>query len=555
MNMHKKLADLFENLGHEGRRLKDDEQGFYLSFMAVAFIIFFMFLAGTINVGHLVGEKIKVQYAADEAVYSEAVWAARVYNYLAYTNRTIMSYLATVAFVTALESHYKAWYKWETNLNTAASGMTVGAVFTLGALTPAVVALKKIALVFGRIGKFYEKIFDTLEKFKLRDAAYLSAQATLLYQTAVTIEAAVKFGKGDIAKSIGKEIDPKIKINEAGKDAISSNNTIAFMKVFGFSPHLQTAMEGITDKLTSKIQKKFENKTGIGNSLKKYGMLGLASLSLADKVPLDQTLFESADGFAAGGVHRGKFPRVIIFQIPFTSFKIAIGGKMDLSDDGILKQRDFTIEMKTGVGFLDKIMMVILDGILNPVTVVADYTPPGSKEPFNVNKWTYFNYCDVSDFTNEKGACFYSSAYKDVRMPATLFGIKNQKVTAISRAETFYFDYDLERSIELTKPQYRNVSGSLVSDIIQAFLGNPREPNLFNPFWHARLKRIDLSGENEEDDLSSVGGWLGYLDGNFGLQNMVRNSIQNKILKDIETELVNEASGGNVSKDIFSFQH
>lgn len=55
-----------------------------------------------------------------------------------------------------------------------------------------------------------------------------------------------------------------------------------------------------------------------------------------------------------------------------------------------------------------------------------------------------------------------------------LLGIDNTRdIHAFARAEVFYWDPDRDRSRRL-----RNMSP-------------PREPNLFNPFWHARLARTD----------------------------------------------------------------
>ncbi len=83
--------------------------GQMLAVFAITWVIFAGGMFSVYNVGTLVGERMRLQNAADAAAFTGAVWEARTLNYIAYTNRTIIAELSFVAYLTALCSCVKAW--------------------------------------------------------------------------------------------------------------------------------------------------------------------------------------------------------------------------------------------------------------------------------------------------------------------------------------------------------------------------------------------------------------------------------------------------------------
>ena len=73
---------------------------FMLPMIVICFSVF--------NVGMAVGEKMKIQNAADNAAYSAAVWEARYMNLVAYTNRAMVANYDTIATLTAIWSFIDA---------------------------------------------------------------------------------------------------------------------------------------------------------------------------------------------------------------------------------------------------------------------------------------------------------------------------------------------------------------------------------------------------------------------------------------------------------------
>ena len=86
-------------LRHYLINLNNDENGQLIVFTAIIGLILVMFVSLVYNVGIYVGERIKVQDAADKTAYSQAVWEARTLNFFAYTNRTMVSYLVAISFL------------------------------------------------------------------------------------------------------------------------------------------------------------------------------------------------------------------------------------------------------------------------------------------------------------------------------------------------------------------------------------------------------------------------------------------------------------------------
>ena len=80
----------------------------FVLFLMVA-VILVMLIGVVYNVGSAIGEKKKLQNLADSCAYSQAVWEARSYNYLAYTNRAMIAHFCTISFCVAIGSCEELW--------------------------------------------------------------------------------------------------------------------------------------------------------------------------------------------------------------------------------------------------------------------------------------------------------------------------------------------------------------------------------------------------------------------------------------------------------------
>jgi hypothetical protein len=87
------------------RVFRFDERGSVL-LMAVAIAPFLIALAvGTYNVGAVVGEKIRLQRAADVGAYTGAVWRARQLNFVALTNRCQAADYGLIGLIVSLKAN------------------------------------------------------------------------------------------------------------------------------------------------------------------------------------------------------------------------------------------------------------------------------------------------------------------------------------------------------------------------------------------------------------------------------------------------------------------
>ncbi|MBN1521059.1 MAG: Tad domain-containing protein [Candidatus Aureabacteria bacterium] len=82
----------------------------FVLFLMVA-VVLVMLIGVVYNVGNAIGEKKKLQNLADCCAYSQAVWEARSYNYLAYTNRAMIAHFCTISFCVAIGSCEELWKK------------------------------------------------------------------------------------------------------------------------------------------------------------------------------------------------------------------------------------------------------------------------------------------------------------------------------------------------------------------------------------------------------------------------------------------------------------
>lgn len=476
------LSIIKASFKNEGKRLCKEEHGYYLTFYAITFVVFFIMLASIINIGVVIGEKMRIQYAADEAGYSEAVVAARMYNFLAYTNRAILANYSTICFVTALKSQSDAYKALE--------------------------SIPFVGMIFKPAEQTYTQLYQATNF--LRQAASILSHALTFYQAAVLTEGVINICSSKVGKEIAKEIDPKIKINEISKRDLVSSNAVSFMRVFGFLPPIHGGAQGVFSKVSAAV-----TKVAGGGKMGKF--IGGLFEEMADNSTFRELLYQSTDGFARGT----SLPRS--FKFSLGAIKFTFGGDLAVNENEI-DQSDLGF---TVYAFGFKILRL---GLIHEISSDVD-----------LGKWGFYNYTDVPEFTQESGATFYTVASKDKNdiFQLSPFGFKmglNKDIAAISKSQTFYFDPDQERSDSLAKGmQGPNMSAF---DVIQASVfGGPREPNLFNPFWHASLKDCNLI--QAQGSAGVTQDFFQKLDGNFGLSDKIRNSIQYKIYKSILKEMVN----------------
>jgi hypothetical protein len=86
-------------------QLRRSEEGQTLVLAAIFGLVLMLCVLGTVNLGRAVYDKVQLQAAADSAAYSQAALEARVMNFTAYTNRSMVVHYASVMAATS----YLTW--------------------------------------------------------------------------------------------------------------------------------------------------------------------------------------------------------------------------------------------------------------------------------------------------------------------------------------------------------------------------------------------------------------------------------------------------------------
>lgn len=392
-------------------RLRREEDGQIVVFTALAGLALVLMVSTIFNVGMVTGEKMKVQNAADAAAYSQAVWEARVLNFMAYTNRAIICHMVTIAFTTAMLSQQNFWNK---------AAKYGGSIPYIGAL-PRAVAL------------FWNMTNMILQPRGIREGAYRWVQGCQALQRAVLTEYVWRSYR--IPQKVAEEMDPAIKMNADADRRISLLTTGATMKQFG--------------ELTG-----FDYPNPVA---KKSGM---------DFRSLKETYEESMDGFSRGS----SFPRGITVYFPvFPPTRFRLRGKAVVEERKIRQQERFLIEVWEGFWGWDDVVDISVE------EEVYDKLKLGDFSMFNAQK----NFVQKEQNTLSVYSYAKKSAEDMLQIPL-LDAETKQDIHAFARAEVFYWDPDRNRSKKLTQSYTRRWPPQ-----------PPREPNLFNPFWHARLAPAD----------------------------------------------------------------
>lgn len=388
-------------------QLKRDENGQILLLTALSGLALVLMVSTIYNIGMVTGDKMKVQDAADAAAYSQAVWEARQLNFLAYTNRAIVSHMVTIAFATAVLSQRELWQR----IDMVAS-----------VIPPPPGPFIRAA------SKTLFRIWDALSRIArpTREAARVWITATRTFQFAVLSEYMVRTAtQENVARRVAAGMDPRLKMNRGANVLIGAAMNAAHAK----------------DILT---------------------LTGYPSPSKMDFKSFSETYQKSMDGFSRGS----SFPRRVSAGT-FPLFKVGLGGKVKVETGRIVQQERFV------VGVLGYIGRCICKKWAKEWSVsVADQVYTGLK----LGDMRMINAQASAVRRGDTLPSTYSYAQKnsgDIVQIKLLDSANDRNLSAFSRAEVFYWDPDRKRNTNLGKP-------------------NPkREPNLFNPFWHARLAPAD----------------------------------------------------------------
>ncbi len=432
-----------------------------------------LLLAGIVlvfNTGTLVGERIRLQQISDNAAYSGAVWQARCLNYLAYCNRAIVADLAFVAYLNAVVSHFGAWSEVLTYLQIIAS------------LIPYVGGI--ISQIINVIQEVMDAIADIVEEIKnsgvwelVMQSIYWTQQGFVLYTENTTEE---------VMKQIALEADPNVSINDDSD---------------------------VSDVNKQNFQALYKDAKGEGEKIRYVTSLTLSPWTSGDDSGMIPIVNRDWHAFPEEMEYLLKLLGYLLGPPPFPS-QIGINGNVELNNDGI-KTEDYGF-----AGFWD-------------------YDYPDPTDPFDWDwGWEYseiplstthteerdVDWDDIGfyNFKNSgpKSAGVYAVAQKKwSTMPAFIFqkvlggsfagsssamAVPKNDLKVISKAITTYEDPEIGSSRWST------------------LKSENKDPNLWNPFWHAELVAINSyppgitpnedynSGDSENmlsSQFGSTGGW------------------------------------------------
>ncbi|WP_269532040.1 pilus assembly protein TadG-related protein [Chitinimonas sp. BJYL2] len=183
-----------------------DQRGQALVFSLVTVAVVILVMLATFNVGQATLAKIRLQNAADAAVYSAAQAQARDYNFSAYTNRAMIANEVAVAQVVGLRSWaanfnktYTSEFTWVPRMLTALGGPLASWMWN----TPWNIN-KNIAKTFdsglNTIGPVLVKGLNTLNQ------ALNVAQMFYHYGTALTVAQTIGMSPGGLLTLLGVDL-------------------------------------------------------------------------------------------------------------------------------------------------------------------------------------------------------------------------------------------------------------------------------------------------------------------------------------------------------------
>lgn len=398
----KRLWKTLTALLRQENNVRDNEDGQIVVFTALSGLALVTMVATIFNVGMVTGEKMSVQNAADAAAYSQAVAEARVLNFLAYTNRAIISHMVTIAFTTAILSQRELWEK---------ISLIAASIPGPGwAIAPTAQTLFRIWDGLSRIAR------------PVRREARAWLDMCRDFQFAAMSEYLGNANLNRMAKRIGNSIDPTLHMIPQDNDAIGGVASFA-------------------------------------NAVEFRNLTGYPSPRVMDFKSLREVYKESMDGFSKGS----SFPRGVDAPV-YPLFKIGLGGKIKIEPDSLTQSEHFFV----GVSFACPDWWGFIDWCYEKSIPIAGVTYRG----LQLGSFKMYNAQTNAvrgDNSSLSVVSFAQKNSRDVAQIPLLGAATDRNISAFAHAEVFYWDPDRQRSRQLQK------------------FNPPREPNLFNPFWHARL--------------------------------------------------------------------
>jgi hypothetical protein len=401
-----------------------------------------LLLAGILmvfNTGTLVGERIRLQQISDNAAYSGAVWQARCLNYLAYCNRAIVADLAFIAYLNAVVSHFGAWSEVLTYLQIIAS------------LIPYAGAI--ISQIIQVIQQIMDTIADIVEEIKnsglwelVMESIYITQQGFVFYTENTTEE---------VMKQIALEADPNVLIN-------------------------QDSDVGVINK--QNFQALYKDAKGEGEKISYVTSLTISPWTSGDDTGMIPLGNRDWHAFPDEVEEALKLLGLLPGPPPFPS-QIGINGEVAFDGSGI------TTKDNAFAGFWDYDYpdpLDLLDGSVgweySEIPLSTTHTEEREVDWDDIGFYNFKN-------AGPRSAGVYVVAEKPwSTMPELIFkkilggtfagsadamAVPKNDLKVISKAITVYEDPE--------------VGSSRSNDLIAA----NKDPNLWNPFWHAELVAIN----------------------------------------------------------------
>ncbi|MEZ5741318.1 MAG: hypothetical protein R3E68_19075 [Burkholderiaceae bacterium] len=148
------------------------------------------------NSGQHLATKERLVHAADAAAFSAASWRARVFNYLAYSNRAIIAQEVAVAQALTLESWALYFEEFTETVRELTQYFPPAAVFTTAVARAAEVSREVTAAA-------------AATEILLRDAPQVGYKSLLVRSQALLANAAGTFGAGAVALEVAQANDPR----------------------------------------------------------------------------------------------------------------------------------------------------------------------------------------------------------------------------------------------------------------------------------------------------------------------------------------------------------
>ncbi|MDY6862164.1 MAG: Tad domain-containing protein [Thermodesulfobacteriota bacterium] len=192
-------------------KLKKREEGQILVVSVLVLLLLIVFIYAVFNVGQMVSERMRIQNIADAAAYSGAVWEAKLLNFTAFTNRALIANTVTGCFVTAMKSNSRAW--------TDFAGRYSGSILVVPGAGAVVQALLVQIPIYAGIAQFLE----VRHKFIPNSNERLLEAQQGLFKAVMGTTANPGGLVNQVMNDIGKFMDKDAKIYPSAKEDSQDN--------------------------------------------------------------------------------------------------------------------------------------------------------------------------------------------------------------------------------------------------------------------------------------------------------------------------------------------